>query len=137
MSALDRVPRFKRRMFKLGCPVYCCYCMQKVSKQDSSVEHCMPKWLGGGDNHENLLIACKPCNSRKGGDDAIHWEGHRSYECRLRCKDGECLRHEGSKLKLHDYAYQKFGIKIDTTLTIKQMGVILKQHAELMKANAK
>jgi hypothetical protein len=43
----------------------CRYC---GSVDDSlSVDHVVPRCQGGGDGADNLVLACKPCNSRKGG----------------------------------------------------------------------
>lgn len=41
----------------------CAYC---GSTQDLTLDHVMPKSRGGKTNWENLLTACRRCNSRKG-----------------------------------------------------------------------
>ena len=40
----------------------CHYC----GKGASSIDHKLPKSMGGSDDEENLLPACKFCNSNKG-----------------------------------------------------------------------
>ena len=39
----------------------CVYC----GKPANSIDHVIPKKLGGGDNPENLVPACMDCNRRK------------------------------------------------------------------------
>ena len=41
----------------------CQYC---GSKSNLTIDHIIPKQKGGKDSWENLIIACSPCNSRKG-----------------------------------------------------------------------
>ena len=41
----------------------CQYC---GSKSNLTIDHIIPKQQGGKDSWENLIIACSPCNSRKG-----------------------------------------------------------------------
>ena len=41
----------------------CQYC---GSKSNLTIDHIIPKQKGGQDSWENLIIACSPCNSRKG-----------------------------------------------------------------------
>lgn len=42
----------------------CRYC---GSKENLSIDHIVPRCQGGGDEPENLVVACRSCNSRKGG----------------------------------------------------------------------
>ena len=41
----------------------CQYC---GAKSNLTIDHIIPKQKGGKDSWENLIIACSPCNSRKG-----------------------------------------------------------------------
>jgi len=41
---------------------YCVYCS---SKKNLSIDHIIPKKLGGTDSPDNLVLACKKCNSSK------------------------------------------------------------------------
>ncbi|MFM8321389.1 MAG: HNH endonuclease [Chloroflexota bacterium] len=43
----------------------CQYCGQKFSYL--TIDHVIPRHLGGGHSWENLVAACPPCNHRKGG----------------------------------------------------------------------
>lgn len=45
----------------------CHYCGKRVSNADITVDHVVPRSLGGRDTWDNLVTACVPCNSRKGG----------------------------------------------------------------------
>jgi hypothetical protein len=42
----------------------CRYC---GSTQDLTIDHVVPRCQGGGDEADNLVVACRSCNSRKGG----------------------------------------------------------------------
>ena len=44
----------------------CMYCGHKFSLSELTRDHVMPKSRGGKDAYENLVIACKACNNRKG-----------------------------------------------------------------------
>ncbi|MCZ2356837.1 MAG: HNH endonuclease [Bacteroidia bacterium] len=54
--SLSRNNIFRRDSFK------CCYC---YSTQDLTVDHLIPRSLGGGDSWENLVTACQKCNAKK------------------------------------------------------------------------
>ena len=55
---------------KMVLPQACAYC---GVRDTLSVDHLVPRKRGGGDAGENLVWACKPCNSSKGSRDAIEW----------------------------------------------------------------
>jgi 5-methylcytosine-specific restriction endonuclease McrA len=44
----------------------CQYCGHRGSPVDLSLDHILPRSRGGRTVPENLCVACKPCNSRKG-----------------------------------------------------------------------
>lgn len=46
----------------------CQYCGDPVAAGDKTMEHYHPKSLGGEFTWENILLACKDCNSRKGNE---------------------------------------------------------------------
>lgn len=45
----------------------CQYCANKVSRPEATYDHVLPRSQGGGTRWENIVIACVPCNQRKGG----------------------------------------------------------------------
>lgn len=45
----------------------CQYCGKRFSSSDLSIEHVNPRRLGGTSTWENCVLACIPCNLRKGG----------------------------------------------------------------------
>jgi len=47
-----------------GC---CQYCGRKVTRPGATYDHVVPRSLGGATTWENVVIACRPCNQRKGG----------------------------------------------------------------------
>ena len=46
-----------------GC---CVYCAQKVSFSSFTIDHVIPRSLGGKTSWENVVTACMGCNNRKG-----------------------------------------------------------------------
>jgi 5-methylcytosine-specific restriction endonuclease McrA len=44
----------------------CQYCSVKVTLSEATVDHVIPRARGGQHNWMNLVIACSPCNQRKG-----------------------------------------------------------------------
>jgi hypothetical protein len=55
---------------KLILPQACCYC---GSKQNLSVDHLIPQSKGGRDSGDNMVWACRSCNSSKCATDALDW----------------------------------------------------------------
>lgn len=49
---------------------YCAYCRKDG---DLEIDHIVPLKLGGSNHFENLLPACKSCNSAKGGKEWLDW----------------------------------------------------------------
>lgn len=48
----------------------CCYC---GATSDLCLDHLIPRMRGGPDSPENLVTACRSCNSSKGGRDMLEW----------------------------------------------------------------
>lgn len=48
----------------------CCYC---GSLQKLSIDHLIPRKMGGTDCADNLIYCCKSCNSSKNKTDLIEW----------------------------------------------------------------
>ena len=52
----------------------CAYCQRKVdlaatpTRDDhyASLDHVVARYCGGEDNYDNLVVACRPCNTKKG-----------------------------------------------------------------------
>ncbi len=55
---------------KLFLPQACCYC---GSEQQLEVDHLIPTKRGGKNKGENLIWACRTCNSSKGSKDMLEW----------------------------------------------------------------
>lgn len=45
----------------------CQYCSRQVSRAEATFDHVVPRSQGGHTRWENIVIACTPCNQRKGG----------------------------------------------------------------------
>ena len=55
---------------KISLPQACCYC---GSREHLAVDHLVPTRRGGQDSGDNMVWACRPCNSSKGARDVIEW----------------------------------------------------------------
>ena len=60
---------------KMILPQACCYC---GSRERLSVDHLIPTKKGGKDVGDNLVWACRTCNSSKGATDALDWLGQKN-----------------------------------------------------------
>lgn len=45
----------------------CQYCGTWLPRPEATYDHVLPRAQGGGTHWENIVIACAPCNQRKGG----------------------------------------------------------------------
>lgn len=68
-----RIRRFWRRVEREDLPMVCTYCgitvLRNAPDSDPSkatVDHIIPRSKGGTNQFENLVIACWPCNLKKG-----------------------------------------------------------------------
>ena len=48
----------------------CCYCN---SESDLTLDHLIPQYKGGKHSADNLVVACRPCNSSKKALDLLEW----------------------------------------------------------------
>lgn len=60
---------------KMVLPQACCYC---GSCDHLSADHLIPKKRGGADTGDNLVWACRSCNSSKYAHDALEWFAKRN-----------------------------------------------------------
>lgn len=50
---------------------YCCYCGKQIKRPH--IDHLIPRVRNGPDHANNLVPACRSCNSSKGGKDLLVW----------------------------------------------------------------
>ncbi len=62
----SRDPAFTRFNVYLRDAWKCQYCGNKFQTQDLTFDHVIPRSKGGKTSWENIVAACRPCNSRKG-----------------------------------------------------------------------
>lgn len=71
LTGYDRLPeqivKLNRRNLFARDRNMCQYCGKHFTTCDLSIDHVLPRTLGGGDSWENLVCACIKCNARKGG----------------------------------------------------------------------
>jgi 5-methylcytosine-specific restriction endonuclease McrA len=72
----DKVPtrevKFSRRNILARDENRCQYCGKRLSASQLSLDHVTPKSRGGKSTWMNVVAACNPCNTRKGG--RMPWE---------------------------------------------------------------
>ncbi|MXW46641.1 MAG: HNH endonuclease [Gammaproteobacteria bacterium] len=61
---------------KLLAPQACYYC---GSKSNLCADHLIPRMRGGPDASDNLISACRSCNSSKGGSDLLSWMDRKGW----------------------------------------------------------
>lgn len=71
LVAYDKVPKrevkFSRRNILARDGNRCQYCARKLPATQLSLDHVVPKSRGGKSTWTNVVAACNPCNTRKGG----------------------------------------------------------------------
>lgn len=55
---------------KIASSDSCCYCGSHV---ELSLDHLVPQFRGGAHSADNLLVACRSCNSSKGAREFLEW----------------------------------------------------------------
>jgi hypothetical protein len=58
---------------------HCCYCLNKIDDTTATLDHILPKSLGGSGRIYNLVLSCQPCNISKGRE----WK-----DCNPKCPKG-------------------------------------------------
>jgi 5-methylcytosine-specific restriction endonuclease McrA len=61
------VIRFSRENVYARDSGKCQYCSRAVSRSEATYDHVLPRRLGGKTSWDNIVIACVPCNQKKGG----------------------------------------------------------------------
>lgn len=61
---------FDDEKIKIQTGSFCNYC---GSSEKLALDHILSKHSGGGDLAENLILACRACNSSKGKKDLLEW----------------------------------------------------------------
>src|SRR5262245_7675318 len=59
--------KFSRENVYLRDHGRCQYCQRKVPRHEATYDHVLPRSQGGHTSWENVVIACLPCNQKKGG----------------------------------------------------------------------
>lgn len=59
------VKRAKKRKLAKRCGCKCAYCGKAMGLHKLTLDHSVPRCLGGGNQNYNLKLACRDCNQRK------------------------------------------------------------------------
>lgn len=60
--------QLKRNLFKDIFIAPCYYCLNVFLITDLTIEHLIPRSLGGTNEESNITLACAPCNHQRGKD---------------------------------------------------------------------
>lgn len=63
--------RFTKQNVFLRDNFRCGYCGIEVTKKTATIDHILPKSLGGKTSFENTITCCEDCNSKKGNNSKI------------------------------------------------------------------
>lgn len=56
---------FSRKLILRRDNYKCSYCLNKFTPKELTIDHVLPKSLGGGNSFTNCVTACFPCNFKK------------------------------------------------------------------------
>lgn len=74
MGTMKMGDLFDDERLKLTAQPTCAYC---GTDGPLAIDHLIPRASGGGDRENNLVRACRSCNSSKGKSDLLAWFAHR------------------------------------------------------------
>ncbi len=57
--------KFTRRNIYAHYRNICCYCAEKFSTRELNLDHVLPRSRGGHASWKNMVVSCRPCNSKK------------------------------------------------------------------------
>lgn len=60
-----RMPKFRRHVVFARDNYKCQYCFKSLSAREATIDHVIPKSLGGELSWKNAVTACRPCNRFK------------------------------------------------------------------------
>lgn len=65
--------RFSKTNICLRDQYSCCYCGDKLTRKEVTMDHVMPLSRGGKTDWTNIVTSCGPCNFRKGNKTGPQW----------------------------------------------------------------
>ena len=66
LKKIQRTPKVTKKNVWLRDRGHCQYCAKKMSLNEATVDHVVPKSRGGKNTWENVALACEKCNQKKG-----------------------------------------------------------------------
>ncbi|NLB62895.1 MAG: HNH endonuclease [Fibrobacter sp.] len=113
---------FDDEKIKLQTGSICNYC---GASDNLSLDHIFPKKFGGTDDAENLIYACRSCNSSKGAKDLMDWMEFRGeflplmiIRRYLKLTFNYCQKHDLLDKKIEELEQMELPFKI-TALPVK------------------
>jgi 5-methylcytosine-specific restriction endonuclease McrA len=61
-----RAIAFKDDLYRRLAYRHCHYCYVRITRAQATTDHKVPKAHGGPTHRSNFVLACEPCNRRKG-----------------------------------------------------------------------
>ena len=101
----NRIYRLSKRNIFARDNWTCQYCKDKLTSSNGTLDHVVPRSRGGESSWENLVTACKPCNSQK-GNRTPNEAGMKLAVKGLRLNYRAILRNHGaSREEWHEYLF--------------------------------
>ncbi|MBN7810290.1 HNH endonuclease [Algoriphagus sp. H41] len=108
---------FDDEKIKLQSGQVCNYC---GSNERLALDHIFPQKYGGLDDAENLIFACKSCNSSKGKKDLMEWMAYRGtflplmiIRRYLKLTFQYCKKHDLLDRKIEELSSMELPFKVD------------------------
>ena len=127
MNVREAIPLHIREAVLRRDMSFCRYCGRRV--KSFHLDHVMPVSLGGTNDIDNLVVACSPCNLRKG---ASVWKPVELKVHVERSKEAltlELFRHQPGQ-RIHARPKRKGGPRRPTTRELEQMNAPRQNHVD-------
>lgn len=79
----------QRRQWLMSQNPHCAYCGRKLSSRMATVDHVIPRALGGTNRLDNLRLSCRECNNIKGDSEWRQEMRERSLSSQARFKQAQ------------------------------------------------
>ena len=64
---------YRNNIAKMQSNNMCWYCQSELTPTELTADHVFPRIKGGTNDMDNIIFACKHCNSSKGAKDMVEW----------------------------------------------------------------
>ena len=109
-----QLTRILRRSLCDGFGGLCAYCRKKVGIKKGTIDHYLPRALGGGNEYSNLRWCCLDCNNEKGDMHPTEWERLLATRQPIAVKPSKAERRIAAVARSAPFYKPKEGVMRDT-----------------------